>query len=82
MRVLHGRKSRVGDRRHNVHPWGLLVLTTNSDIPQDGISTQDMATHIQHAAAFSSSKFQSWDVASCDHIGFEVIIPSMLECLE
>ncbi len=61
---------------------GLFALSTNSDIPQDGISSEEIATRFQNGAMFLSSKLQTWDVASCDHVGFEIIIPCMLERLE
>jgi len=60
---------------------GLFALSRNSDIPQNHISSEDIAIRIQNGAAFLHDKLQTWDVASCDHVGFEIIIPSMLNHL-
>jgi hypothetical protein len=60
---------------------GLFALSKNSDIIQNQISPGEIAIRIQNGAAFLNEKLQTWDVASCDHVGFEIIIPSMLQHL-
>lgn len=61
---------------------GLFALTKNSDIEQDGITPNEIATRIENGSTFLSAKLHTWDVASCDHVGFEIIIPCMLEHLK
>lgn len=60
---------------------GLFALGRNSDIVQNQIFSEEVAIRIQNGAAFLNKKLQTWDVASCDHVGFEIIIPCMLEHL-
>lgn len=60
---------------------GLFALSRNSDIIQNKIYPEEIVTRVQDGAAFLNEKLQTWDVASCDHVGFEIIIPSMLERL-
>ncbi|KAI9841645.1 MAG: hypothetical protein M1837_000492 [Sclerophora amabilis] len=61
---------------------GLFALKKNAHLPHPGMSPEDMVSRIDRAAEFLRQKLEGWDVASCDHVGFEIIIPSMLECLE
>jgi len=60
---------------------GLFALSKNSDIHIESLSSEDIANRIQHGTSFLNEKLQTWDVASCDHVGFEIIIPCMLEHL-
>jgi hypothetical protein len=61
---------------------GLFALSKNSDILHAGINSKEIATRIHNGSTFLSTKLQTWDVASCDHVGFEIIIPCMLEHLK
>lgn len=60
---------------------GLFALVRNSDIIQTEVSSDNIAIRIQNGVAFLTKKLQTWDVASCDHVGFEIIIPRMLDHL-
>ncbi|KAG9229804.1 hypothetical protein BJ875DRAFT_521962 [Amylocarpus encephaloides] len=60
---------------------GLFALGRNLDIIQSQIFRGELAIRIQNGAEFLNGKLQTWDVASCDHVGFEIIIPCMLEHL-
>lgn len=60
---------------------GLLALKKNSHMAYSSISQRDMNLRIEGAVRFLREKLQNWDVASADHVGFEIIIPAMLELL-
>ncbi|KAI5795733.1 ent-kaurene synthase [Geopyxis carbonaria] len=61
---------------------GLLALKKNSYPPHSGIPPKDMKVRIEGAIKFLEEKLEVLDIASTDHVGFEIIIPSMLELLE
>jgi hypothetical protein len=60
---------------------GLLALRKNSHMSFRGISQKDIDLRIESAVGFLQKQFCQWDVASADSVGFEVVIPGMLELL-
>ncbi|KAI9925901.1 hypothetical protein MW887_005707 [Aspergillus wentii] len=55
---------------HQRHPYQLTEY-----------SHQDLDQRIQSATKALHALLQSWDVDTCDHVGFEVLVPKMLELL-
>lgn len=47
-----------------------------------GPSTSDLASRCARAEAVLVRMLGSWDVASCDRVGFEVIVPALMRLLE
>ncbi|GAP92352.1 putative terpene synthase family protein [Rosellinia necatrix] len=43
---------------------------------------QDLAARIEKATASLRSQLAAWDVSTTEHVGFEIIVPAMLELLE
>ncbi|KAF2964174.1 hypothetical protein GQX73_g9398 [Xylaria multiplex] len=43
---------------------------------------QDLASRIEKATASLRSQLSAWDVSTTEHVGFEIIVPAMLELLE
>ncbi|KAI0454428.1 Copalyl diphosphate synthase [Xylaria acuta] len=43
---------------------------------------QDLANRIEKATASLRSQLAAWDVSTTEHVGFEIIVPAMLEYLE
>ncbi|MCJ1360209.1 MAG: hypothetical protein MMC33_010212 [Icmadophila ericetorum] len=60
---------------------GLFALKKNSHMAYSSISQKDLNLRIEGATRFLQEELQSWDVTSADHVGFEIIIPAMLELL-
>ena len=42
---------------------------------------KDTDLRIERVVAFLSAKLQQWDPEYCDHVGFEVLVPSLLDLL-
>lgn len=57
-------------KRHQAEP---LQLQTNA---------QDLANRIEKATSSLRSQLAAWDVSTTEHVGFEIIVPAMLELLE
>lgn len=47
-----------------------------------GPSSSDLAARCARAEAVLVRMLRSWDVASCDRVGFEVIVPALMRLLE
>lgn len=47
-----------------------------------GRSSSDLASRCARAEAVLVRMLRSWDVASCDRVGFEVIVPALMRLLE
>lgn len=47
----------------------------------DHISTKDLEVRIKRGTDSLHSQLQNWTVASADHVGFELIVPAMLNLL-
>ena len=60
---------------------GLLALKKNSYVPFRSISQRDIDVRVESAVRFLQEQLQEWDVASADHVAFEIVIPAMLEFL-
>lgn len=60
---------------------GLLALKKNSYVPFRSISQRDIDLRVESAIRFLQEQLREWDVASADYVGFEVVIPAMLELL-
>lgn len=43
---------------------------------------QDLTARIQKATKFLKDELSAWDVSMTDHVGFEIIVPAMLQTLE
>jgi len=43
---------------------------------------QDLAGRVERATASLRSQLAAWDVSTTEHVGFEIIVPAMLELLE
>ncbi|KAF9888181.1 hypothetical protein FE257_009176 [Aspergillus nanangensis] len=59
---------------------GLLALKKNSDIHSQ-FTEQDIDSRIERAVGYLNKKFETWDVGSCDYVGFEILVPAMLSFL-
>lgn len=46
------------------------------------INAQDLANRIEKATSSLRSQLAAWDVSTTEHVGFEIIVPAMLELLE
>ncbi|GAW15751.1 hypothetical protein ANO14919_051710 [Xylariales sp. No.14919] len=44
--------------------------------------SQDLASRIEKATSSLRSQLAGWDVSTTEHVGFEIIVPAMLELLE
>ena len=60
---------------------GLLAFKRNADIPCQ-FSKEEIDKRAGNAIAYLAERLESWDVSSCDYVGFEILIPSMLAFLE
>ena len=60
---------------------GLLALKRNADIPCQ-LSKEVINTRAEKAVAYLENRLNSWDVGSCDYVGFEILVPSMFAFLE
>lgn len=60
---------------------GLLALKRNADIPCQ-LSKEAFDKRAENAVAYLAERLSSWDVGSCDYVGFEILVPSMLAFLE
>lgn len=61
---------------------GLLALKKNSYVPFRSIAQRDIDMRVESAARFLQEQLREWDVASTDRVGFEIVIPGMLELLK
>ena len=62
---------------------GLLTLLWHrKDLtPRGGLYPVDLDSRILKAEIFLRGKLQRWDVATSDHVGFELQVPAHLNCL-
>lgn len=60
---------------------GLLAFKRNADIPCQ-FSKEEIDKRAANAVAYLEKRLGSWDVGSCDYVGFEILVPSMLGYLE
>ena len=62
---------------------GLLTLLWHRKdmTPRGGLYPVDLDSRILKAEMFLSGKLQRWDVAASDHVGFEILVPALLELL-
>ncbi|OJJ05787.1 hypothetical protein ASPVEDRAFT_137870 [Aspergillus versicolor CBS 583.65] len=61
----------------------LLALKRHAAEPlQLSHDTNDLASRIEKATASLRSQLAAWDVSTTDHVGFEIIVPAMLDLLE
>ena len=62
---------------------GLLVLKKHNAEPlQVSIDTQGLDNRISRATSALRPRLAAWDVSTTNNVGFEVIIPAMLDLLE
>lgn len=63
---------------------GLLALRKHAKAvhPLENHGTPDLVMRIYKAAAFLQEKLQYWDVESTLHVGFETLVPTLLDLLE
>ncbi len=61
----------------------LLALRKHASAPglNDGAG-EDLLIKIYRGAAFVQTKLQTWDVESTAHVGFELLVPTLLDDLE
>lgn len=61
----------------------LLTLRKHASAPcpNDGRG-EDLLTKMYRGAAFVQTQLQSWDVESTAHVGFELLVPALLDYLE
>lgn len=61
----------------------LLALKRHQKEPlQLQHDAQDIANRIEKATSSLRSQLAAWDVSTTEHVGFEIIVPAMLELLE
>lgn len=62
----------------------LLALKKHVGIAtcKDCVDQKDLEDRIMRATFSLQGKLQDWDVESCMHVGFEILIPAMIEMLE
>lgn len=61
----------------------LLALKKHQKEPlQLQHDAQDLATRIEKATVSLRSQLADWDVSTTEHVGFEIIVPAMLDLLE
>ena len=61
----------------------LLALKRHTAEPlQLQNDAQNIANRIEKATASLRSQLADWDVSTTDHVGFEIIVPAMLDLLE
>ena len=61
----------------------LLALRKHASAPgpNDGMG-EDLLTKMYRGAAFVQTQLQTWNVESTAHVGFELLVPALLEYLE
>lgn len=59
----------------------LLAMKRNWDVPCR-LPQDQLDQRIERAVKYLQGRLDSWDVRSCDYVGFEILAPSMLEFLE
>ncbi len=61
----------------------LLTLRKHASAPcQNDGRGEDLLTKMYRGAAFVQTQLQSWDVESTAHVGFELLVPALLDDLE
>lgn len=60
----------------------LLALNAHQANPYQMTEQGDLKGRIQSATKALSKLLESWDVETCDHVGFEILVPKMLSLLE
>ncbi|KAL1984156.1 hypothetical protein VTN96DRAFT_9461 [Rasamsonia emersonii] len=62
----------------------LLSLKRHLSEPlqMQSFSQQDLNNRIVHATASLDEQLQEWDVENTQHVGFEILVPALLELLE
>ena len=60
----------------------LLVFKKYTADPSNCKIPDDMALRINRAKALVQSKLESWDVENSEHVGFEILVPTLLRLLE
>ncbi|KAH8799111.1 Copalyl diphosphate synthase [Xylogone sp. PMI_703] len=61
----------------------LLALKRYASEPlQLQLDAQDLTNRIERATVSLRSQLAAWDVSTTDHVGFEIIVPAMLEYLQ
>ena len=61
---------------------GLLALKRNASATNSNISPADSERRVNDACKCVQAMLDAWDVENCDYVGFEIIVPSMLETME
>lgn len=61
---------------------GLLALKRNASATNSELLPADVERRVNNASKCLQEKLDKWNVATCDYVGFEIIVPSMLEGLE
>ena len=63
---------------------GLLALKVHLDTPQNRSSSlpSDIENRISNACAALENMLQHWDVQASVHVGFEILVPALLQSLE
>ena len=60
----------------------LLALKRNSTISNLAIGNGELEARISKATRYLQQELDAWDVSTADHVGFEIVIPSILKLLE
>jgi len=60
----------------------LLSLKKHKEEPLNCEIPLDLENRISKATTFLESELRDWDVESSDHVGFEVLVPTLLQLLE
>lgn len=60
----------------------LLAFKKHIADPSNCKIPDDMELRIKNAKALVQSKIDSWDVESSEHVGFEILVPTLLRLLE
>lgn len=54
---------------------------TENDVEETTLNSRDLHKRIDRAIAYLQKKFEHWDVQACHHVGFEILIPALLQSL-
>ncbi|MCJ1405109.1 hypothetical protein MMC11_008335 [Xylographa trunciseda] len=60
----------------------VLALKRHSAEPLDCPIPKDLDFRISKAVSFLQAHLEKWDVESSDHVGFEILVPNLLQMLE
>jgi len=60
----------------------LLSLKKHNDEPLNCDIPLDMEIRLSKATTFLQGQLRNWDVESSDHVGFEILVPTLLRLLE